>query len=229
MTTAQAAQSLDVPGCDTGDMLMIHGLMRFLFRDAAKLVRAAPSDDPERARILGTHVIEIADGLHRHHTGEDELLWDQLSAKSPGCAIHIGLMKRQHAAMADALYHAETAAVTWQEEPTEAHRDAVAAALDEVNARLTEHLGDEERLILPTAAKEFTQREWNRLGEHGRAAIPRNRLFIQLGFILESMPPEAAQAFLREMLPAPARAIYRTIGRRQYLAHRRRVYGSTPI
>ncbi len=96
MTTAQ---SLDAPGCNTDDMLMIHGLMRAVFRDAEKLVRAADPGDEARAKILGAHIIELSDGLHRHHTGEDELLWDQLSAKSPGCAIHVGLMKRQHAAM----------------------------------------------------------------------------------------------------------------------------------
>jgi hemerythrin-like domain-containing protein len=223
MTTAQ---SLDAPGCNTEDMLMIHGLMRSVFRDAEKLVRAAGPSDAERARILGEHVIELSDGLHRHHTGEDELLWDQLSAKSPGCAIHIGLMKHQHAAMGEALYRAEKAAVTWQDQPDEVHRDAAAAALADINALLKEHLGDEERLILPTAGQVMSQREWNRLGEHGRAAIPKNRMFIQLGFILDSMPPEAAKRFLEEALPAPARVLYRLVGRRQYLAHRRKVYGS---
>jgi hemerythrin-like domain-containing protein len=223
MTTAQ---SLDAPGCNTDDMLMIHGLMRVAFRDAEKLVRAAPPENAERAEVLSGHVIEISDGLHRHHTGEDELLWDQLSAKSPGCALHIGLMKRQHAAMGEALYRAEKAAVAWEEQPDEAHRDAMAAALADINALLKQHLGDEERLILPTAGQVMSQREWNRLGEHGRAAIPKNRMFIQLGFILDSMPPEAARRFLDEALPAPARVLYRLIGRRQYLAHRRKVYGA---
>jgi hemerythrin-like domain-containing protein len=221
-----AAQSLDAPGCNTDDMLMIHGLMRSVFRDAAKLVHTAPPDDPDRAKVLGDHVIELADGLHRHHSGEDELLWDQLSAKSPGCAIHIGLMKRQHAAMGEALYRTEKAALEWQEQPDEARRAALAASLDDINALLNEHLGDEERLILPTAGQVFTQREWNVLGEHGRAAIPKNRMFIQLGFILDSMPPDAAKQFLSEALPAPARVLYRVVGRRQYLAHRRRVYGA---
>jgi len=207
-------------------MLMIHGLMRAVFRDAEKLVRAAAPGDAERDDTIGAHVIELADGLHRHHTGEDELLWDQLSKKSPGCALHVGLMKRQHAAMGEALYRAEKAALAWQDEPDEAHRDAMSAALADINRLLTEHLGDEERLILPTAGQVMSQREWNRLGEHGRAAIPRNRMFIQLGFILDSMPPEAAKQFLAEALPAPARVLYRVVGRRQYLSHRRKVYGA---
>ncbi|MFC0681698.1 hemerythrin domain-containing protein [Lysobacter korlensis] len=221
-----AAQSLDEPGCNTDDMLMVHGLMRLVFRDAEKLVRAAGPGDPERASTLGQHVLEIADGLHRHHTGEDQLLWDQLSSKSPGCAIHVGLMKRQHAAMGEALDRAEEAAAAWQRQPDEAHRAAVLASLENVNALLNEHLGDEERLILPTAGQVFTQREWNRLGDHGRAAIPKNRMFIQLGFILDSMPPDVGRQFLAEALPAPARVLYRLIGRRQYIAHRRRVYGA---
>jgi hemerythrin-like domain-containing protein len=207
-------------------MLVIHGLMRSVFRDAEQLVRAADPCDAERAATLSEHVLEIADGLHRHHTGEDDLLWDQLLSKSPGCALHVGQMKRQHAAMGEALYRAEKAALGWQQWPDEPHRDAVIAALADINALLAEHLGDEERLILPTAAQVMSQREWNRLGEHGRAAIPRNRLFVQLGFILDSMPPEMAKQFLEEALPAPARVLYRLVGRRQYLAHRRRVYGA---
>ena len=223
MTTAQ---SLDAPGCNTDDMLMIHTLMRTAFRDAERLVRAAAPADPERATVLADHVLEIADGLHRHHTGEDELLWDQLSAKSPGCALHVGLMKRQHAAIGDALDRAEQAAVAWKRQPVAPHHDGLTAALGQVNTVLREHLGDEERLILPTAGQVMSQREWNRLGEHGRAAIPRNRMFIQLGFILDSMPPDVARRFFAEALPAPARVLYRLIGRRQYLAHRRKVYGA---
>jgi hemerythrin-like domain-containing protein len=223
MTTAQ---SLDAAGCNTDDMLMIHGLMRSVFRDAEKLVLAADPTDAARAKILGEHIIELSDGLHRHHTGEDELLWEQLSAKSPGCAIHVGLMKRQHAAIGEALYRTEKSAVAWEEQPDEAHRGVLAGALADINALLHEHLGDEERLILPTAGRVMSQREWNRLGEHGRAAIRKNRMFIQLGFILDSMPPEVARQFLSEALPAPARALYRLIGRRQYLAHRRKVYGA---
>jgi hypothetical protein len=219
-------QSVDAPGCNTDDMLMIHGLMRVAFRDAEQLVRSAPEDSAERAEVLSKHVIEIADGLHRHHTGEDLLLWDQLSAKSPGCALHIGLMKRQHAAMGEAIAAAERAAEDWAKRPDAVHRDAVVSSIERINALLKEHLGDEERLILPTAGQVFTQREWNRLGEHGRAAIPKNRMFIQLGFILDSMPPNAAKQFLAEALPAPARVLYRLIGRRQYQAHRRRVYGA---
>lgn len=79
--------------------------------------------------------------------------------------------------------------------------------------------------ILPAAAAAMSQREWNRLGDQGRAWVLKSRLFIQLGVILSSMPPEAAAAFLSEM-PATVRMLYRLLGRRQYLAHRRRVYGT---
>ncbi|WP_297409299.1 hemerythrin domain-containing protein [Naasia sp.] len=218
-------QSLDVPGCETGDMVMIHGLFRSMFGDAPGLVRSVAPGDRDRAKIVGDHVLEMVEALHRHHHGEDTLLWDRLSERSPACGLHIAVMKSQHQAMSALLDEVVPTTKSWQARGSVRERTGVAEKLDGVNAALLEHLGAEERDILPSAAAALSQREWNLLGEHGRAGIPKGRLFIQLGFILQSMPAASRHAFLAEM-PPPARVLYRLVGRHQYAAHRRRVYGT---
>ncbi|WP_052762212.1 hypothetical protein [Jiangella alkaliphila] len=63
------------------------------------------------------------------------------------------------------------------------------------------------------------------MSEAGRASVPRDRLFIQLGFLLDAIPEGERARWMREFLPLPARVLYQADGRRQYEKHRRLVYG----
>lgn len=219
-------QDLDRPGCDTSEMLVVHRLFRRVFGEAPDLVLGVPDGDGERVRAVGDHLLLIARGLHGHHSTEDTLLWDELSARSPGCSIHVSLMRRQHAAIGTALDDLEAAVPRWMAAPSPTTREPVLASLEAILAGLREHLGDEERLILPTVGQTFSQREWDRLGEHARAETPRNLQFIQLGFLLDALEPAERAEFERTVLPAPARVLYRLIGRRQYRDYRRKVFGT---
>ncbi len=216
---------LDRPGCDTSEMLVVHRLFRRVFGEAPGLVRGVADGDVERIRHIGDHLLLITRGLHGHHSTEDTLLWDDLSARSPGCSLHVSLMRRQHAEVGKALNDLEAAVPRWTAAPSPATKEPVLVALDEVLASLGRHLGDEERLILPVVGETFSQREWNRLGEHARAETPRNLQFIQLGFLLDSLDPVERDEFRRRILPPPARVLYRLFGKRQYRDYRRRVFG----
>lgn len=215
--------------CDTSDMLHIHQLFRRHFADTPVLVRAVRDGDRQRTRIVAAHVRELADGLHRHHHGEDLLLWDTLEQRSPACALHVGLMRSQHAAVAAMLTELQAALRAWEAAAGATERDAVATLLDDIRTTLLVHLGQEEDTILPTASSVMSQREWNHLGEHGMAAMPKSRLLIQLGWILETIPEVDREGWLRTNVPAPARALWRLVGRRQYAAHRARVYADTVV
>lgn len=107
----------------------------------------------------------------------------------------------------------------------------MATLLDEVRDTLLAHLGQEETQILPTASTVMSQREWGLLHEHGMASIPKDRMFLQLGWILEVVPAAERAGWLRTNLPAPARVLWRLVGKRQFAAHRARVYGpgSAPL
>lgn len=219
-------QDLDRPGCDTAEMLLVHRLFRRSFGEAPDLVRAVRDGDVARSQAVGEHLLLLARSLHGHHETEDTLLWDQLSSRSPSCSIHVSLMREQHGRIGRGLADLESAVPRWQAAPSAETAAPVLAALEALQAGLAEHLGDEERLILPPVGQAFTQREWNRLGEHARAATPRNLMFVQLGFLLDALEPAERAEFERHALPAPARLLFRLIGRRQYRDYRRKVYGT---
>ncbi|WP_129338224.1 hemerythrin domain-containing protein [Cellulomonas endophytica] len=220
--TATAPERL---GCDTSDMLHIHGLFRRAFVDAPVLVRGVAEGDTDRRDVVLEHVREIADGLHRHHHGEDLLLWDALEERAPACALHVGLMRSQHAAVGELLHRLREVLPAWARTASAEDRETVACVLDEIRALLLVHLGQEEDRILPTASSVLSQREWDQLAEHGMSSIPKRRLLVQLGWILDSIPVTERAGWLRANLPAPARALWWAVGRRQFAAHRARVYG----
>ncbi|WP_456787863.1 hemerythrin domain-containing protein [Cellulomonas sp. P5_C5] len=222
MTTTTSTETL---GCDTSDMLTIHALFRRAFTDAPVLVRGVADGDTARMLPVADHVREVAAALHHHHEGEDLLLWDTLEQRAPACALHVGLMRSQHAATAEQLERLGGLMDAWEEHAGADERDAVAALLDEVRDTLLAHLGQEETQILPTASTVMSQREWSLLHEHGMASIPKERMLLQLGWILEVVPADERAGWLRTNLPVPARVLWRLVGRRQFAAHRARVYG----
>lgn len=219
----------DRPGCDTSDMVHIHQLFRRVFVDAPVLVRGVAPGDRARAAVVGAHVREIAVTLHHHHRSEDVLLWDRLEERSPACALHVGLMRSQHATVGELLDRLEVALPPWEGSAAADDGETVAELLDQVRAALLTHLGAEEERILPTASSVLTQREWDELGERGRAATPRDRTMIMLGWIIDSLPPAERATWLRTNLPLPVRVLWATVGRRAFAAHRARVYGTALV
>ncbi len=213
------------PGCDTSDMLTIHALFRRAFTDLPGLVRGVPDGDRERMRAVSGHVRELAAALHHHHEGEDLLLWDRLEQRAPACALHVGLMKSQHATTAAQLERLDALLPSWEADADATARDHVADLLDEIRTTLLQHLGQEETQILPTASTVMSQREWSLLHEHGMASIPKDKLLLQLGWILEVVPEGERAAWLKTNLPAPARLLWKTVGTRKFAAHRARIYG----
>lgn len=213
-------------GCDTRDMVVIHDLFRSMFEDCVSLVAGVPEGDTVRADVVSEHLSELVVAVHHHHEGEDSTLWTQLQSASPGCAPHVARMRAQHAAMGLRFDELTSALPGWRATASAASRAEVSATLRDVLDSLREHLGDEEASILPIASRSLTQAAWDRLGEAGRASVRRDRMFVQLGFILDSMPDADREKWRREFLPGPVRLLYALIGRRQYRKHRARVYGT---
>lgn len=216
------------PGCDTSEMLTIHRLMRRLFADAPGLVLGVADGNRPRASVIADHVEEIAAGLHLHHHTEDLLLWDVLEQRAPACALHIGKMRAQHAVVSRLLAELTERLPRWRETAGSSERDVVAAILEDVSDALEAHLGQEERDILPVAGESMSQAEWDQLGKHGMSQIPKDRMLIQLGMMLQSMPAEERAGWLRAHVPPMGRLLYTLLGRRQFESHYRTVYGAAP-
>lgn len=215
-------------GCDTKGMITIHRLMRRMFTDAPDLVRGVAEGNARRVEVIADHIGEISGGLHSHHRTEDAMLWDTLESRSPACALHVGQMKAQHQAIGALLDQLDTGLAAWRASAAAADRDRVASVLEQVRDTLERHLGQEEHDILPVASATMSQEEWDELGRHGMASIPRDRLLIQLGMMLESMPGDQRAGWLKENVPMVARLLYALVGRRKFVNHYRLVYGAAP-
>jgi hemerythrin-like domain-containing protein len=213
-------------GCDTSDMVMIHNLYRKSFREAAELIAAAKDGDTARSATFADHLSELAESVHHHHQTEGVTLWDQLEVAAPGCEPHVERMKAEHRALSGALDQLTALLPAWRASGSANDRKAVASSLDEAIATLQQHLGDEEETILPIAATSMTQTDWNKIGEMGRAGTPRDKQFVQLGFILDSMPEAEREVWRKKNLPGPVWLLYKLIGKRQYEKHRALVYGT---
>jgi hemerythrin-like domain-containing protein len=208
------------PTCNTDDMRIVHGLLRALFLDAAALVRTVRADQPRRRDAVSAHVAFVSAALASHHQVEDVLLWDDLERRAPKCALHVGLMRRQHAEMHGLLMLLDQSVAAWNVLGG-ADDGSVSAHLDEIRAVLDQHLGDEELWILPIASATLTQEEWNRLGEMGGSHTPKGKAFILLGYLLQSMPQAERGPWMRANMPLPLRLIWALFGRRRFTAYRR--------
>jgi hemerythrin-like domain-containing protein len=229
MATALPSTGSPQPGtsysCDASDLFMIHRYFRGMFVDAQALVEKVVPGDPARVAILADHIAENIRYLHTHHRGEDELLWPKLESRTPSCIIHVEQMKVQHATVAGELDAVDGLLPKWRESASADDAATVASALAAVNKTFGAHLDQEELQIVPVAQVSVNQPEWDLLSEHGRKATPRDRAFIQLGYILAFMKSDDERAAFLKSLPAPARLLWRVTGRRRYEKDRAAVYG----
>ncbi len=210
--------------CDTADLIMIHRFIRAMFADAVPAVDRVQDGDRRQAELVAEHVRQVALVLHNHHHGEDMFIWDDLAERAPACALHVSQMRAQHVEVAELLTELDDALPPWSMSGTRHDAESVLEALARLNSTLDRHLGQEEAQILPVAAVNFTQPEWDRLAEHGRDTVPRDWAFMQIGFMLDSMPASDRDAFL-QTLPGFIRMLWTGVGRGQYRRQRARLYG----
>jgi iron-sulfur cluster repair protein YtfE (RIC family) len=206
-------------------MVIIHDVFRRLYGDLPGLIRGAPAGDTARAAVLVDTYRELSEGLHHHHTGEDAMLWPLLLERVGGGDATVANAAEQHQRLHDLIERAEPQATAFRSSASAAARDAFAATVEEIGAALREHMADEERTVLPLVEQHLSVAEWEALSERQRAGIPKDRLLIQLGWILDGLSPTERATFLRKM-PLPARIAWRLFGRRRFEQERRRVYGA---
>ncbi len=210
---------------DVSDMVVVHRVFRRELRLVPELVRQVHPGDTARARVVAGHARLVLDGLHGHHTGEDELLWPKLLERAAPDAELIHRMETQHEGVHEALERTRPALDRWEAAPDPAVGEELATALDDLRTALVEHLDDEERHVLPIAARHVSQAEWNQLGDHGIANTkPKNRPIL-FGAIAEEATPEELGKILA-LAPAPVRFLARTVFPWQYRRYIERVRGT---
>jgi hemerythrin-like domain-containing protein len=192
---------------DVRDMAIVHRTFRAGYAEAARLVRAAPTPSPERVAFLADHIDFVIEALHIHHEGEDQLLYPKLIERLPEQASMTEEVEHEHELVRTALDAASASCTTWRLQPSAETCAELAAALDHLNSVAERHLDDEERMIVPLAAVTLTQQEWDTIGEHAVAQIPRNKQAIAFGMILDPLD-DADRAHMKRVLPAPVRLLF---------------------
>jgi len=217
MTTATASTRPD-----THDMIVVHRVFRRESDLMPRLIRAVPDGDTARARVLADAFGDYQLGLHLHHSGEDELVWPLLLARVDLEADMVLRMEAQHEVIARTLEEAVQRMPAWRSAPSAATAAPLVTALTEHRTALIEHLNDEEEHILPVIEEHLTAAEWGRLGQRFGEEVPKDKMLYFLGAILEEASPAEQQAMMAN-LPAPARLVWRAVGRRQYRSKVRKI------
>ncbi|MGY1639378.1 hemerythrin domain-containing protein [Geodermatophilus sp. SYSU D00742] len=210
------------PLTDVHDMVVAHRTFRREFRLLPELVRAVPAGDTARAGVVAAHARLVLKGLHLHHTSEDELLWPRLLERAAPDAALVHRMEAQHERVEHHTERLGAALTRWEAEARPAVTEEVAATSDALRTALLEHLDEEEREILPLAARHLSTAEWEQLGEHGLARMSRSELPIMFGAVLEEATPEETAQLLAK-LPLPVRLLARTVFLRRYRRYVSRV------
>ncbi|MFB7781245.1 hemerythrin domain-containing protein [Streptomyces vinaceus] len=203
----------------THEMVVVHRVFRRESALLPRLVRAVPDGGTARAGEVGTHLSEYMTGLHHHHTVEDETIWPLLRERAADEAL-VARMEEQHARIDRSLAAVTDRLPEWQRTAGRAPATELALALDEHRSALLEHLDDEERLVLPLVEQHLTVAEWDAVGRRGMETVPRNKLMLALGSLLEEATPQE-QAYFLAKAPFVGRLLWRAVGRRQYAAYRR--------
>jgi iron-sulfur cluster repair protein YtfE (RIC family) len=207
---------------DVHDMVVAHRAFRREFRLLPPLVRAVAPGDTARAAVLAGHGRMLLTGLHLHHTSEDLLLWPKLLERCPPDAGLIERMEAQHERVHAALEQLGPALDRWEAEARPAVTEEVASGFEALHVALVEHLDEEEREILPLAARHLSQQEWNELGEHGVKDMRKKDLPIMFGAVAEEATPEERKE-LFGVVPLPVRILLKTVFARQYRRYVSRV------
>jgi hemerythrin-like domain-containing protein len=192
---------------DVRDMKIVHETFRRAYDEGARLVRANPTPSPARVTFLADHIDFGIGMLHHHHESEDELLYPLLVDRVPEHAAMTEEVEHQHTEVTSAIEAVSAACAAWRRAPSVETGEALALALDALNAMLQPHLDDEEQKIVPLAAVTLTQKEWAAMGEHSRAAIPRDRMAVAFGMLLEPLGDDD-RAYMKSELPAPVRLLF---------------------
>jgi len=210
------------PLTDVHDMVVVHRAFRREFTLLPGLVRDVAPGDVARAAVLAGHARLCLAGLHLHHTSEDELLWPLLERRARPSADLVARMESQHHRVEALVDGLQDALDRWEVEARPAVTAEVAAGAEGLAAALLEHLDEEEREILPVAARHVTPEEWAAVGEHGLARVERAHLPLMFGMVIEEATPDERREMLGKV-PFPVRLLLRTWGARHYARYVRRV------
>ena len=208
----------------TEQMAVIHKVWRRGFPMVAGLVRRTPPGATGRSEPIALHLDFLLDGLHHHHTGEDENIWPLLVERASPHADLVERMEAQHAVVAERSDRVRSLLEAWRESAVDGERLAV--AIDEFTTALVEHLDEEEAHVVPLIRAHVSAAEWERFGQATFEKFTNPEKLIATG-TLEDVATAEEAAWFTGGLPAPIKVMWRLYGRRKYARYIARVRGTS--
>ena len=207
---AEAFQPPDLTGFLGG-----HDVMRTQFALLARAAGEVGERDSRRSAALDDHLRFMTRRLTAHHQQEDDSIWPQMRALDPTLLDLLDDMEQDHHQLDEIL------AITGDTSTALTKR---AAALRDLHRTLAAHLDREEAEAVPAIRRLIPASAWALEDQRFQAELGADRK-TTLVWILGHLPPPARAGMLAT-LPLPARVLYRTVWRPQYLRQVRLLYGS---
>jgi iron-sulfur cluster repair protein YtfE (RIC family) len=200
-------------------MYTVHTVFRREFALLPNLVRGVATKDTERAEVIAAHIRLVNEVLYHHHESEDAVLWPALLQRALweiDPVVH--LMEGQHKNLDTAISEVNAGLDGWVGAADADDREELATLLQKLAANVYEHMGLEEKLVLPLVERHVFATEWEAMVAAGAAGIATEVGPVLVGMLmyeggLEVVPPE-----MREVLAE--------LGPNAYAAHCELVHGT---
>jgi hemerythrin-like domain-containing protein len=214
------------PLADTRDMFAVHTMFRREFGLMQGLVQAVTPGDVGRAAIVADNIGLVTLTLDFHHSGEDKHVWPRLRERSPDkCAALVDVVEDQHHTVHAYLARVTEAEHAWRGSASADARDALADAIGQLLAALTEHLALEEERVVPLIDEYITQSEWSLVAQEGGADFPPDKLPLLFGKIMYEGDPEVIDMIVSHM-PAEVQPIIKDVATQAFAANAQELYGT---
>ncbi|MEV4377906.1 hemerythrin domain-containing protein [Streptosporangium sp. NPDC049644] len=183
---------------------------------AAQLAEGRQVADPARSRAIAEFITTLNQGIHHHHTMEDEVLWPVLE-RSAGAEVDLRDLSDDHADLDPLLTEINAQAAAFASTGDAA---ALAKSLTRLADMLDEHIVEEERLLFPIIKKYVSVADWEmvetavRKGGNVKLDLPRIEQYAK--------PDELAR--LRK-LAGPMLTLMISLFRRGHRRRQRLVFG----
>ncbi len=197
------------------EMPIIHRIFRRQFAEVQALVQEVPAADETRVGAVADHLGFLLDGLHMHHTTEDDLIWPRLLDRAGLDAPLVRRMEEQHRQIDASVAEVRAALSAWRSDPTPTTSSALADRIGEFLVVLEGHLDEEERVVVPLIDRHLTEAEWQEVGERGFEKFTPAQRWIATGQMVEVATPEEV-AMMFGTLPPPVKVLWHLIGKRKY-------------
>jgi hypothetical protein len=201
---------------DVSDMYPVHNALRTTLAAAPRLVGGVDDGDTGRRDLIANFYTNVISFLHVHHDGEEVLVFPKLRERCPDQRDLVERIAAQHRDVDKLVGDSTDLLRRWQSGEA-GERDTCARTLKALGDRLTEHLDDEERLLLPLCATNLSEEEWGALPGHALGSFDGDKVWLILGLIRQNMTEEQRDRMLAHM-PPPAVEMWTGFGESAFLA-----------